>query len=77
MDKPVSLSSQLTTAHPWMKSEQAHGLIALKMAQLQETDSYGLITYKLDDYISLIKAADEDYVRDQISIGEEGFIPQR
>ena len=74
-DNTRSLSSQITDAHPWMKSQTAHALIAYKTAQLMETDAYGLISFKLDEYVSLIKNSDEHHVRDQVSIVQEWYIP--
>ncbi len=73
-DNTVSLSTQITNAHTWMKSTEAHALIAYKMALLMETDSYGLISYKLDEYVSLIRSSDEHAVRDQLSIVQEWYI---
>ena len=73
-DNTQSLSAQITTAHPWLSSEDAHALIAYKMSLLMDTDSYGLISYKLDEYVSHIKSTTEHHVRDQLAIVNEWFI---
>ena len=70
----LSLSSQITEAHPWMTSTTAHALVAFKLSLLMENDAYGLISYKLADYVSLIRSSEEHYVRDQVSIVQEWYI---
>lgn len=70
---PPSRTQQLTDAHPWMTSDQAHSVVALKLSEFLERYPNNDTQVLLDNFIAIAIASDEHWMRDRVAQAAEWF----